>query len=124
MAFNLIGLDANLALQTVDTLLGTDFTSVSVPSVSRAAIYNTETEAAGSITVEANSQMDLDAFVSNTTESLSSGLYGASGMGAGAVLAGNRVSTRAEASIDADYALARLIDAGNGVTVTPMISRL
>ena len=110
---------AGFALETINTLLGTQIGDSPQPVTSQASISDSSVSAAGSVSVTAESQPQLNATVSNAAASTSSALYGASGSSASGILASNRVASQAEAFIDNSGAATGVtVSAGAGVTVS------
>ncbi|MCH5373492.1 MAG: hypothetical protein JJ992_05915, partial [Planctomycetes bacterium] len=110
LAFNAMGLNsANVLLATLGDFLG-DFVTEWIETVLpiaqsspvdvRAYLYDTVADAAGNLSIEANSAPQINATVSTAAESTASSVYGAIGGTGGAVLASNKIISTATASID------------------------
>ena len=124
IAFNALGWTfgqsfTGFALETINTLLGTQIGDSPQPVTSQASISDSSVSAGGSLSVTAESQPQLNATVSNAATSTSSALYGASGSSASGILASNRVASQATAFIDNTGAATGVsVSAGAGVTVS------
>lgn len=93
LAFNAIGWDVgNLAVVALDSLLGVDLAGGEVLAT-RAAVERSRLSAGGDIGVEAASTLQVGATVTNAAESVDAALYGATGLGAAAILSSNRQRT-------------------------------
>ena len=119
IAFNSIGWSfGNFALETVNTLLDTQFGDSEQPVIAQASITGSSVTAAGSVTLTALSQAQLNATVSNAASTISSSLYGARGGSASAILAASRVSSKAKAFIDNSTAASgSTVTAAGGVSL-------
>ncbi len=125
LAFNTIGWEAqNILFNTVDAILGDPLISEAfggeTGAGAKAYLWDTTVEATGLLRVSATSSADLTADIRNQSASDSEALTGTSGMSFGAVIALNKTSSKAEASIDWSdtYSGAKTITADGGVTVS------
>src|SRR5262249_17859522 len=124
-AFNSIGWQPqNVLFNGLDALLGDttlgDAFGADVGSGATASLTNTVVDASGKVTVEAQTQTHIDADVGNTsTANVTNGQPGTRGLAMGAVLALNKVSSAADASIS--YAalptIGSGVQAGTGISV-------
>jgi hypothetical protein len=124
LAFNAIGwAKQNILFNTVDTIIGAsnvaDAFGGELGADARAWIIDSEVDAAGLLTVSATAGMDIGSTISNVAASEADRLFGAEGLGFGAVVSSNKVSSQAQASIDysATYAGAQVMNAVGGTTV-------
>jgi len=125
LAFNSIGwAKQNVLFNTVDTIIGAsnvaDAFGGELGADARAWIIDSEVAATGPLTVSASASMDIGTTISNVTASEADRLFGAEGLGFGAVVSSNKVSSQAQASIDYsdDYAGAQKLHAGGGITIS------
>ena len=106
LAFNSIGWKAqNFLFNAVDALLGDPLISDGVRRraagrVERDASIGSTITAAGDVTVSAVNAAQLNATVSNAASSVASAMFGAKGKSIGGILASNKVSSGAYATID------------------------
>lgn len=125
LAFNTIGwAPQNILFNTIDALIGDpvladDAFGGEMGAGAKAYLFDTTVDASGLLTVEATSGASLTADVANTSESYAHRFSGATGLSFGAVLASNKVSSKAAATIDwsASYAGAKTVTADGGVLV-------
>ncbi|MEQ9409446.1 MAG: calcium-binding protein, partial [Fuerstiella sp.] len=100
LAFNTLGYASQDVLtRAIDALIGTDI-GTAVPAKAVAFIRDTPVVASGDVTVQAHSEAQLKASLTNETTSAASALVNASGMAIGTVLASNIVQSAATADID------------------------
>ncbi|MBE9179969.1 DUF4347 domain-containing protein, partial [Oculatella sp. LEGE 06141] len=117
-AFNSIGWHpANSIFSSVDALLGTSFFGVEEGADTKAYMLDTSVVASGELAIAATSEINVSATVKNALTSNSSS-SSSSGSSFGAVVALNKVSSGANASIDYSAgSVSRSIDAA-GINVT------
>ena len=106
LAFNSIGWKAqNFLFNAVDTLLGDPLVASAFngerSAASVAQVINSTITAAGDVQVSALNATQLNATVSNAASSVAGAMYGAKGKSVGGILASNKVSSGATATIDA-----------------------
>jgi hypothetical protein len=126
VAFNQIGWrSSNIFFQAIDALLGTDLLGAKRPVAARAYIQDSTVDAAGEISLSAQSLAQLQATTGNeqvahrANEFVIAAKFGMSSMSAGALLASNKVSSEAKAYIDdTDPDAGRTIRAGSGMTLS------
>jgi Lipase len=126
VAFNQIGWSSsNIFFQAIDALLGTTLLGGENPVHAQAYILDSTVDAAGEISLTAQSTAHLNATVGNeqvahkANEFVIDAKFGASGMSASALLASNKASSQAKAYIDdTDPAAGRTIHAGGGMTIS------
>ena len=133
LAFNTIGWESqNVLFNAIDALLGSPTIANAFgaenPSNATATMLDTTVNASGKLTVSALDGPTIASTISNTTEASSSeggvgsftGEKGGQDLAVGFVLATNKVSGSAQASIDFDTGNlpASTIQAGGGVSVT------
>jgi len=100
LAFNTLGwASQNVLFNTVDALLGTDI-GTEQPAEVRAYLRDTTVDADGEVSLSAVSEASITATVGNESTSAAAALYGATGMATSGVLASNKVSSLAQATID------------------------
>ena len=104
LAFNTIGLrPTNLFFATVDALLGTSLIASAYDAVSPvgaiARIVDSRIVAGGDVAVEAASEAQVRALVTNDATSAPAAIFGASGLSVAGVLATSRVETLVTATI-------------------------
>ncbi|MBF0453057.1 MAG: LEPR-XLL domain-containing protein, partial [Candidatus Magnetomorum sp.] len=117
IAFNALGWDpGNAALAAIDTLLNTSFATQTPMDVS-AYILDSTITAGGNLDMTASLETQLNATVSNTSETTSSALYGASGMSTAGILASNMIGTNVLAYID-NTADTKNVQVGGDLTIT------
>lgn len=118
LAFNTIGWKAqNILYQAIDALLGDSLLGDEDPALVSGAIVDTPVSSAGGVSVLAESEAVIRAKISNTTDSVSASLQGASGLAVGVVLASNLVSTQTRATVESGGNVLPLTALGSGVTV-------
>ncbi|MBC8508638.1 MAG: hypothetical protein H8D34_27585, partial [Chloroflexi bacterium] len=101
LAFNALGWDpGNFLFAAIDALIGTQI-GTEQPLNTLAYIQDSTVTVSGSgnLSVTALSSVQLNATVSNVAETTASGLYGASGMSVGAIIASNMVSSTTKAFV-------------------------
>ncbi len=125
LAFNTIGWESqNILFNTVDAILGDPLISEAfggeTGAGAKAYLWDTTVDATGLLRVTATSSADLTADIRNQSVSDAQALTGTSGMSFGAVIALNKTSSKAEASIDWSdgYSGAKTITADGGIRVT------
>ena len=104
VAFNSVGWKPqNVLFNAIDALLGDPLLSEAFDGEQPAravALVDDATIAAGALTVEAVDAAKINATVSNAAESVASALYGAVGKVGGFILASNKVSSSAQATLE------------------------
>ena len=117
IAFNAIGWDpGNFLYAALDALLGTSI-GTETPVETTAYILDSTVTSGNNITVAAQADTKLNSTVSNVAESTASGLFGASGMAVGGVLASNLVSSKARAFVEFS-ASQGVVEAGGDLDVS------
>ena len=104
LAFNSIGWKAqNFLFNTVDALLGDPLVSSAFngeqPAATTASVTGSTLNVTGNVTVSADNAALINATVSNAASSVASALYGAKGKSVGAIVASNKVSSLAQATV-------------------------
>lgn len=124
LAFNTIGWESqNILFNAVDAILGDPLISEAfggeTGAGAKAYLLDTTVDATGLLRVNATSSAGLTADIRNQAVSDAEALTGTSGMSFGAVIALNKTSSKAEATIDwsDSYSGAKTIIADGGVTV-------
>ncbi|MCP3939418.1 MAG: hypothetical protein GY708_29070, partial [Actinomycetia bacterium] len=103
LAFNTVGWRTqNLIFNSLDMLLGTSIAEKQSAD-SLAIVDNSTVHVAGDVDVTADTQAGIVATVGNESTSAASALFGATGMSISGVLAGNMVSSTAQAYIGHDW---------------------
>ena len=119
-SFNAIGWDitaplnsALAVLSTLDALIGTGLAATEEPggSEARASIENSHITASRDVTLDAESAAQINATVTNVSRSTGEAVFGAEGLGAGGIVANNRISSAARAFV-------KDIDASKKLTAT------
>jgi pimeloyl-ACP methyl ester carboxylesterase len=101
LAFNSVGWQSqNFLFNAIDALIGGDLLGDEQPAYVSATITDSRLLADGDIIVQATNEALINATVSNAATSAASALFGATGKSIGGILASNRVSSKAFASID------------------------
>ncbi|WP_395446238.1 LEPR-XLL domain-containing protein (plasmid) [Aminobacter sp. UC22_36] len=123
LAYNSVGWEAqNLLFNTLDTLVGAPYLADNafdgnIGADATASILKSTVDAGGKIRVSAESDAQINATVSNAAVTDTSALKGASGASYGAIIAPNKVSGAAKATIDNSGTTGKTIKAANGVSV-------
>ena len=100
LSFNAVGWDmGNIAAATINSLLGSDIGTTSIPMEILSLVTNSTVDAGGDLTITATDEIALDAYISNSAESSASEAAGALSIGAAAVLASNRVRSDTRARV-------------------------
>ncbi|WP_238255314.1 LEPR-XLL domain-containing protein, partial [Methylorubrum podarium] len=123
LAFNSVGYETqNLLFNTIDALIGSptisDAFGNETGSGATATIVQSGATAGGDITVAAVSSTKINSTISNAATSSTDSMKGSGGTGFGVVLASNKVSGRATATIDNTADTSRTVAAGDAVTVS------
>jgi hypothetical protein len=105
LAFNTLGYESqNVLFSTLEAIIGdplvSDTFGTETPARAHATITNSSLDAAGAILVQSDNAAQLNATVSNAAVSAASALFDAGGWSAAGVVASNKISTSAKASID------------------------
>ena len=106
LAFNSVGYDPqNLLFNGLDAIIGDGLFANQIshgenPAGAEASITNSQITASGAVGVTADNKAIIDATVSNKATSESTSIYGTDGKAVGMMLASNKVSAKATASID------------------------
>ncbi len=117
-AFNMVGWETgNLFLAGVDELIGTGYGTTERTNETSVTVVDSVLDAVGDLLLKAMSLVAVNSTVANTSSTTTSGFYGASGMGAGGTLAGNRISNRVMATIEQSGNVDGTVKAGGSVTV-------
>ncbi|MDG1896561.1 MAG: hypothetical protein P8J37_16785, partial [Fuerstiella sp.] len=118
IAFNTIGYpQSNILSQTLETLIATNIGTAN-PAKTSANITDTAVNAAGDVTVSADSTAANKATVTNETTSAASALIDASGSSMGGILASNMVNTDVDAFIKHTTVSAGTLSAAGDVEVS------
>ncbi len=105
LAFNTLGYKPSNALfNLIDAILGDPLISTAFkgedPALALATVTGTTLSATGAIIVAATNRAALNATVSNAADSTAGALFGAKGSAVGAIVASNKVSSGARATLD------------------------
>ncbi len=105
LAFNSIGyVPQNSFFNSVDALLGSSIANQQALRT-EASVKDTPITAAGDVSVTAESTAEIEATLSNSVTSVASGLIGANGFSASALVASNRVASVVDAFVEFSPAL-------------------
>ena len=118
LAFNSIGWKpSNILFNAVDAILGDPLISSAFngeqPAATTASVTGSTITSAGDVTVNAVNAARLNSTVSNAADSIASAMFDAKGKSVGGILASNKVSTLASATVDD-----ATIDADGNIAVT------
>ncbi|MBA2349921.1 MAG: hypothetical protein H0V81_16715, partial [Solirubrobacterales bacterium] len=101
VAFNSLGwASQNILFNLVDTILGLPLLASERPVVALATVTLTTIRSDGALVVNADGATQLNATVSNAADSTASALWKAEGKSLGGVIASNKVSSAARATLD------------------------